>query len=394
MLSREGNGQVWKGLIAPTGRQYGKDRADFAMLCLAAIIALAALSIAVRPDRIGLSGGMRGGVREYVRDQIRAAEIMADCISVVGNARAELGIPIDPELDPNHTGLIGSDFTPLTTTVGVLEAKRTATNPEFAALMVKYFREAGLRQGDVVAVGASGSFPSLIIATLAAAKTLDLEPVVIYSIGASMYGATIPQFTFIDMLAAIRARGILPHSIAAVSLGGDDDAGGGGLFEISTEVSEMVAERSGLHVIREASIEKSITRRMQVFEEAAAKCGGSVSCFVNIGGASANYGTTTASLDFSNGLVMVPKVMSIDPARGLIFEYAAMGLPVINLIDIRGIAIRNGIPVDPIPLPNPGDGRVYSAYGYSKPAAAIGLILCFLPLLCASIRRKPLRPGI
>jgi len=35
--------------------------------------------------------------------------------------------------------------------------------------------------------------------------------------------------------------------------------------------------------------------------------------------------------DFPNGLVMVPKVMSLDPARGLIFEYAAMGLPVINL---------------------------------------------------------------
>ncbi len=86
---------------------------------------------------------------------------------------------------------------------------------------------------------------------------------------------------------------------------------------------------------------------MQVFEEAAALCGGSVSCFVNIGGASANYGTTAASLDFPNGLVMVPKVMSFDPARGLMFEYAAMGLPVVNLIDIRGIAMRNGIPVDP-----------------------------------------------
>lgn len=384
---------VWKGFIAPIGCQYGRDRVDLAMLCLAVVVALAALGIAVRPTRIGMSGGVRSGMSEYASEQIRAAEIMADCISAVANAKTELGIPIDPELDPNRTGLIGPDFTPLTTTVGVLEAKRTATNPDFAALMVKYFREAGLRQGDVVAVGASGSFPSLIIATLAAAKALDLEPVVIYSVGASMYGATIPEFTFIEMLAAIRARGILPYSIAAVSLGGDDDAGGGGLFEISTEVSQMVVRRSGLQVIREDSIEKSITRRMQVLEEAAARCGGSVSCFVNIGGASANYGTTAASLDFPNGLVMVPKVMSLDPARGLIFEYAAMGLPVINLIDIRGIAIRNGIPVDPIPLPNPGDGRIYSAYGYSKPAAVIGLVLCFLSLIRASVKGRLLQPG-
>ena len=120
-----------------------------------------------------------------------------------------------------------------------------------------------------MAVGASGSFPSLIIATLAAAKALDLEPVVIYSVGASMYGATIPEFTFIEMLEAIRAREILPYSIAAVSLGGDNDAGEAGLFEVSTEATEMVAERSGLYVIREDSIEKSIARRMQIFEEAA-----------------------------------------------------------------------------------------------------------------------------
>ncbi len=385
--------QVWKGLIAPTGRQYGRDRIDLAILCLAAVVALASFGIAVRPDRIGLSGGGRDGEREYAREQILAAKIMADCISAVDETRAELGIPIDSELDPNRTGLIGRDFTPLTTTVGVLEAKRTATNPEFAALMVKYFREAGLRQGDVVAVGASGSFPSLIIATLAAAKALDLEPVVIYSIGASMYGATIPEFTFIEMLEAIRAREILPYSIAAVSLGGDNDAGEAGLFEVSTEATEMVAERSGLYVIREDSIEKSIARRMQIFEEAAAECGHSVSCFVNIGGASANYGTTTASLDFPNGLVMVPKVMSFDPARGLIFEYAAMGLPVVNLIDIRGLAIRNGILVDPIPLPNPGDGPIYTAYAWCKPAAVIGLILCLLLLLGALAKERSLRLG-
>jgi hypothetical protein len=73
---------------------------------------------------------------------------------------------------------------------------------------------------------------------------------------------------------------------------------------------------------------------------------------------------------------MVPKVMSVDPKRGLMFEYAAMGLPVINLIDIRGLAIQNGIPVDPIPLPGPGEGRVYAAHSCSKPAAAVGLAGC------------------
>lgn len=371
-----GNERVRKGCMAPTGRQYGRDRVNFGILLLASLVALAALAVSVRPDCIGLPGDPRGSVGACVEEQIAAAEIMAECIAAVRDARAELGIAIDPDLDPNGTGLIGHDLTPLTTTVGVLEAKRTATSPDFAALMVKYFNEAGLREGDVVAVGASGSFPSLIIATLAASRAMNLEPVLIYSIGASMYGATIPEFTFIEMLDAIRANGILPYYIAAVSLGGDDDAGGGGLFEESRDISEEIAERSGAYVIREDSIEKSVARRMQVFEEAAAEHGRPIACFVNVGGASANYGATSASLDFPNGLVMVPKVMSVDPQRGLMFEYAAMGLPVINLIDIRGLAIQNGIPVDPIPLPGPGEGRVYAAHSCSKPAAAIGLAGC------------------
>ncbi len=112
----------------------------------------------------------------------------------------------------NGTGIIGDEFTPLTTSLGDVEAKRTSTNPAFAALLVKFFHDAGLKRGDVVAVGASGSFPALLLATLSTSRVLGLEPIVIYSIGASMYATpTSLEFTFVDMLSGLRAEG--PHAV-------------------------------------------------------------------------------------------------------------------------------------------------------------------------------------
>jgi len=90
--------------------------------------------------------------------------------------------------------------------LGNLEAKRTSTNPAFAALLVKYFKEANLKKGDVIAIGASGSFPTLIVAVLSAARVLELEPLIIYSVGSSEYGANLPEFTFVEMLDSLNKK--------------------------------------------------------------------------------------------------------------------------------------------------------------------------------------------
>ncbi len=325
--------------------------------------------------------------------QIRAADIMRDCTLAIAQERTARGIHMVPELDPNGTGLIGAEFTDITTTVGVLEAKRTSTNPAFAALMVRYFLEAGLEPGDVVAVGASGSFPALILATLAACRVLDLQPAVIYSIGASMYGANIADFTFADMLALLNQRDLLPYKLAAVSLGGEGDAGGTGILGQGAECFEQAATRSGAPVLKEDTIADSIRRRMEVFAKTAESFGRPVACFVNVGGATANYGNTAASLDFPNGLVMHPTVMSAHPERGLIFEYAAMGVPVMNLLDVRGLAVRNGLPVDPIPLPPPGEGGVYFTTAHSRPAAAAALLVSAVIALAAAGALRNRRHG-
>ena len=292
---------------------------------------------------------------------VEAARLMERSLASVRALRSEKGIPIDRAADPNATGIIGDEFSPLTTSVGDVEAKRTAANPAFAAVMVGYFRRAGLRAGDVVAVGASGSFPAFALATLSAAHALDLRPVVVYSIGSSMFGANLPGFTLVDMLGRLRRDGLLPYGLTAVSPGGDDDGGRGVLFDELGDTLMAETRRSGLPVVSGATLADRIKDRLRIYEEATVRR--PIRCFVNIGGSAASFGSTNASLLLPNGLVLRPPVLPSSPTRGVVFEFAARGVPVVHLLFVKGLARDNGLPFDPIPLPPIGEGAVYKSEG-------------------------------
>ena len=275
--------------------------------------------------------------------------LMARSLSSIKALRLEKGIALDRTLDPNETGIVGEEFTPLTTSLGDVAAKRTAANPAFAAVVATYFERAGLRPGDVVAIGGSGSFPAFVLASLCAARVLELQPVLIYSIGSSMYGASIPGFTFIDMLARLRADGILPYSIVAVAPGGERDTGRGVLFDEEGTTLVDEARRSGLPIVEGATLADRIHRRLRIYDEAAG--GRPIRCFVNVGGATANFGDTEASLEVPNGLLLKLPSLPLSPARGLLFEFAARGVPVVHLLHVKGLARANGLPFDPVPVP-------------------------------------------
>jgi poly-gamma-glutamate system protein len=290
--------------------------------------------------------------------RLEAARLMTRALASIKALRQDLRLPIDPSLDPNGTGIVGDEFTSLTTSLGDVEAKRSSADPAFAAAIVRYFQEAGLRPGDVVAIGGSGSFPALLLATLCACRALDLQPIVVYSIGASMYGANLPGFTFVQMLDRLRGDGLLPYRIAAVSPGGNGDRGGGTLFDEEGHALEDETARTGLPQVGGATLAERITGRMNIFTDEAA--GRRIRCFVNVGGAAASFGATPDSLRFPNGLVRRMPVPATGPTRGLIFEFASRGIPVVHLLHVKGLARDNHIPFDSVPFPPVGEGDVYT----------------------------------
>lgn len=340
---------------------------------------------------LGLSLTILLGEREaneYEEAQRNAAERMERIEAFIKESITEKGISLEAK-DLNETGLIGPDFTPLTSTMGEEGAKRSSLNPEFAALMVRYFHDAGLEKGDTVAIGSSGSFPGFLIATLAATEELGLNAKVIASLGSSMYGATRVEYNLFSILEDIERSGEAEFELLGVSCGGEGDRGGGAmegfLYEgsaiLSYEITKAEAERSGAYFIHEDSISQSIEVRKELYGE-------DVDIFVNIGGASPNLGTGSYSLDFPPGLVMGGIRIPEGKERGLIFEYLEEGIPVVNLLSVKKICQENSIVFDPVPLPSSSSSSVYSTISYNKWIVAITLLLGALTVIAARRHHK------
>lgn len=284
---------------------------------------------------------------------LQAATLMAKAIVVIRDARRARGLPIDPVTDPNRTGMIGRAWSPVTTTLGSIAAKRTTTNPNLAAGLVRWLWDAGVREGSVVAIGASGSFPGLIIGVVAAARALGAEPVTISSVAASSWGANDPSFGWLDMEAALVRAGLTPRSMAA-SLGGDGDVGAGLDDEARAQLVAAIA-RAGVPLLQGRTLHDQVTARMATYDREAT--GRPIAVFVNIGGAVANIGTCIEILQVRPGLHH-----ALPPCRGapgVLWLMNTRGVPVLHLLHADGIARAFGLPIDPVPLPRPGHGAPF-----------------------------------
>ena len=313
------------------------------------------------------------GKTQFYDTQIEASRLMKGCEDFLYAYIIDNNIEIESE-DLNRTGLIGPAYSPLMTTMGDISAKRTSLDPNFAAVLVSYFVNAGLKQGDTVAIGSSGSFPALAIATICACNALGLKAEVIVSIGASTYGATRVELPLPKMLSLLKGSGLIDFELLAVSPGSEGDHGVGTmeglLFDNTRETVMEIALQSGAYVIDESSLAESIHRRMELY-------GSDVRLFVNIGGAGANIGSSMEYLNVRPGLSMKLDVIPKSATRGVLYEFAEQGIPVVNLLNIKQIAADEGLPVDSVPLPQPGEGGVYHETTYNKAMIIVCLVLIF-----------------
>jgi poly-gamma-glutamate system protein len=320
------------------------------------------------------------------REMAEASRIMARAVDAVRYCRESKGVPIDAEADPNGTGLIGWEASPITTSTGHLGAKRTSTNPEFAALIALLLRQAGVRSGDAVAVGASSSFPAFIIATLAASRAAGAEPLLIVSLGASEWGANIPGFNWTDMEDCLRTSGVLDARPVALALGGDEDTGKD-MDPSGRDLLASLIRGRGAAFVEEDGLEDNVARRLSLYDQA--RGGRSIAAFVNIGGSWANMGTNAEVLKLRPGLardVFIPP-----PAeRGVLQAMAARSVPVIHLLNVKGLVERYGLPWDPRPLPPPGrtDFAVPAGGGGVREIAVSAGFVLIVSLLVAAGRPR------
>ncbi|MBM3287485.1 MAG: poly-gamma-glutamate system protein, partial [Candidatus Eisenbacteria bacterium] len=276
-----------------------------------------------------------------------------------------------------QSGLIGQEFTVTTTDRGVLEAKLTSVNPNFAAVFVQYFRELGLKPGDPVAVALTGSFPALNIAVLAAAEELRLAPIAITSIGASMWGANDPNFTWLDMESLLIKNGLLKTRSVAASIGGSNDRGRG-LSPKGRSLLRQSADRNGVQIIWESTLEHSVAKRVEIYDLAAGPRG--VRAYANIGGGSASVGTQQSADLIRPGISRSLKRYNWTQ-RGVLHHYAGKRVPVIHLLNVERVAEDHGLPITPESVPPVGEGEIFYREAYdlriTVPSLLVYLVLCF-----------------
>ncbi len=303
----------------------------------------------------------------HFKEKLKAASSTLESFKIIKQEVHRLNIPIDRINDPNETGLIGLQYSPITTERGDLNAKLTATNPNFAALMIDFLKKARVRENDVIAVSFSGSFPGLNIAIMSAIKVLNLKPIIITSVGASMWGANYPELTYLDMERIIYDAGLIDFKSIAASIGGEDDIGRG----LSPEGRQMIRDaitRNNIPMLTNADLNESMHMRLELFKKT-----DKPKVFIDVGGGSA----ALAGTEILTGYIAPNEIKF---GNSLVAEFSKMGVSVINLLDINRLAERYHLPAAPIPLPDVGEGPLYHEMKYSIHQAIIFTIILLIIL--------------
>jgi poly-gamma-glutamate system protein len=313
--------------------------------------------------------------QDYYRPKRRAALLMEKGMSHLRDLRQSVGVPIDEENDPSGSGLIGLPFSRLTSSIGNLEAKQRTVNPNFAAVAVQLLKKAGVEEGDVIAIGYSGSFPALNLAVLCAADALKLEPIIIASAASSEWGANIPGFTWLEMEGYLNKVGFTSFSSSAASLGGRGDKARGMSKGSVAILREIIDARKIPFLIAHGKQER-IDQRMAFYEEAADDR--PIKAYINVGRGFASVGAAVGMRVFKPGLnTRLPA--GSHAVTSVMVEFASQDVPVIHFAHVTALCEKYGLLTEILESPPVGEGNIFFNMEYNL--FLVGGVLLFL-LVC------------
>ncbi len=336
---------------------------------------------------------------EHYQLKVDAAHTARDAFTMVKKFRKKQNIPINTSIDPQSSGLIGERLTEITSDPGDIITKQTTVNPNIVAIFINWLKEANLKPGDTVAVGATGSFPALDISMLASIKAMKLHPIIIYSAAASQYGANLPGFTFLDIQHYLHTQKIFNYIPIAASLGGGQDRGHT-MSAKGREILTNTIKKYHYPIITPKGTIDSINQRMDLYETSSD--GHRISAYINIGGGMASVGFKKLSKKPIQGVSDVHPLhtglitelpISLANTDSVAVRFLKLGIPVINVHNI-GKKLRNEYQ-----LPTNaqysiiGWGPLFFHETYNKLLTAIvlGIIVIILILMAILSRRYRIR---
>lgn len=260
------------------------------------------------------------------------------------------------KIDEERSYIIGDEFTEITTTVGDIAAKRTASHDKSAALMVSILYKNGVRPGDTVAAQMTGSFLGYDLALLSACEEMNVKLAYMVSFGSSMYGANQTKLTFPDMLIKLIDDGVVTNEPLAISIGGDFDIG----EEMEPIVRDEVKERlmkSKYDFIYERDFSKNVDYRMKLYDKY------DFDFFIAVGGNVTSLGMGEKG-----------------DKKGLLQIYKEKGKKTMQMINIKKLVYDYGMDFDTPTLSETKDS-IYYEKKYNVLVAIVGIIISILILL-------------
>ncbi|MGM7448421.1 poly-gamma-glutamate system protein [Idiomarina sp. ST20R2A10] len=292
---------------------------------------------------------------------VNASKIMREGMQVLKPLRAKLA-PINPEFDPQRSGMVGLENSIVTTNHGSRESKQTTVNPNWAAVAVKLMADAGVQEGDLVAVTVSGSFPAMNLAVYSAIEAMGAEAIIIASASSSQWGGNVPNFLWLDMERELREAGVLSSKPVYASIGGIEDRGIGIPEEGITSIRNTI-ERAGINFIDPASYQEAVADRIAIFREYSADR--QYKAFINVGGGATIVGPPGIDDMFKSGLQRdaPSRAFAVDTMMGYFLQE---DIPGIHFSGIKDMATRHGLPLMPQEVVPVGNGGIYSATVYNR----------------------------
>jgi len=312
-----------------------------------------------------------------------AANKMVEAENILSKYRITNNIKIDLQHDPLLSGFIGIEFSPITTTLGDLQAKQTSTNPDFAALFVRWFDELELKKGDKIIIHLSGSFPALSIASIIASEVYGLTPIIISSIGASSFGANIPSLTYWDIETLLFSKNIIHHKTIYATPGGQDD-NGSSFWENGFEIMLNAAKKNSLHINTPSNLSEAITKKLEFINSQKP-----FKLFINIGGNQAALGIIPCSMQLPHGLIKnILKCNCPSDCFGLIHIINRNKTPIIHILNIKDLALENGIDLTPYKNYKLGESDLYFTKKKSRLIITLLLIVLVASIVYITIYKK------
>jgi poly-gamma-glutamate system protein len=333
------------------------------------LVIFALLSIALFVIEVNTQKSVKA---QYYEEKIKAGQIFQEAMKKTRQERQRIGLPIDEINDPNGTGIIGEQYTPITFQRNDVSANLTSTNPNFSAIFIEYFKKLKVKSGDMVAVGVDGTFPAVNLSLYSVLREMGIKPIIITTVSSAMWGANEPTFTWLDIEHFNYREGIFPFKSIAATYGGEDDLGRGFSPEARVLLDNAM-KRNDIPVIGSDSLSMIIKQRIDLYFSQ-----GKIKAFVNIGKSVANIGENH-TIPITGLIRERPKNINENSVIGQMLDKK---IPVINIIDVNKIATRYGLPIAPMPIPSLGKGKLFIEQHLSQIFALIfALIIIFVLFL-------------